>query len=208
MSESSLWGIKEDFIGEEISIFKNSWIFTPVMDNILFRKYLPEYIIHDCVSYITSVMFDNSIPKELNNKINNCKVNDDRIVWELTNQQIFCSSDKEVIGQAIISFFDSNKEENEFNTDVINRVHEVAAEIQNIDISKYPYFVFKNSNCDDNVKCWFQTYNPKTEEYEASSLLDIKDKIVTELVMLDNDTGDIIGFKSNMELRQIMRDLQ
>lgn len=40
MSYSSLWGIKEDFKGEEITTYHNSWWFAPVVWSVLQEKYL------------------------------------------------------------------------------------------------------------------------------------------------------------------------
>ena len=41
MSCSSLYGIKKDYTGKELYEYKNSWLFSPVVWNIISDKYLP-----------------------------------------------------------------------------------------------------------------------------------------------------------------------
>ena len=45
MSYSSLWGIKNDYTGECLMDYKNSWLFTPIIMGILPDKYIPEEIV-------------------------------------------------------------------------------------------------------------------------------------------------------------------
>lgn len=45
MSYSSLFGIKENYTGEIICDFKNSWLFSPVVMGILPDKYIPEFLL-------------------------------------------------------------------------------------------------------------------------------------------------------------------
>ena len=44
MSHSSLFGIKENYTGEIICDFKNSWFFSPVIMSVLPDKYIPKFI--------------------------------------------------------------------------------------------------------------------------------------------------------------------
>ena len=46
MSESSLWLIDKNFYGYEKYEFKNSWLFSPVLWNVLSDKYLPRMYGH------------------------------------------------------------------------------------------------------------------------------------------------------------------
>ena len=72
MSRSSLWGIDSNFFGEKLTEFENSWLFTPVADDILFKKYLPSKVFSKFgneQSYLTAIMFDRTIFRDLNKKI-------------------------------------------------------------------------------------------------------------------------------------------
>lgn len=41
MSYSSLVGITPDYHGEEKEIFRNSWLFSPIIWDVLAEKYIP-----------------------------------------------------------------------------------------------------------------------------------------------------------------------
>lgn len=198
MSASSLWVMDENFIGERLTEFNNSWLFTPIADDILFQKYLPHKVMtsYGKTNYMAAVMFDNSIFKELNRKINNSSNIEDRIVWELTNQQVFFSKDKKLVADCINKFLETNKK---YTTDlgehIIDRFGKIADSIIDIWKNNYPYFVFKNTSCDDGVEYWFEKYDEESEEYIKSSLKEL-DKHVTEFVAIE---GDNINFTSNLQ---------
>ncbi|WP_143314553.1 hypothetical protein [Clostridium sp. HBUAS56017] len=198
MSTSSLWVMDENFIGERLTEFNNSWLFTPIADDILFQKYLPHKVMtsYGKTNFMTAAMFDNSIFEELNRKINSSQIKEDRIVWELTNQQVFFSKDKKLISDCIIKFLETNKK---YTTDleghIFNRFEKISNEIRDICKNNYPYFVFKNTSCDDGVECWFEKYDEESEEYIKSSLKEL-DKHVTEFVAIE---GDNINFTSNLQ---------
>lgn len=199
MSYSSLWFINKEFKGEKGVKFGNSWLFTPIADDVLFNKYLPEKVMtpYGKASFLSATMFDNTIVRNLNNKINNCGVQEDRIVWEITNQQIFSSKDKNFIADSIIKFINTNKRYmNDYESHILDRFKEISEEIRNINEDEKPYFVFKNSSCDDNIEFWFERYNEEEDEYEESSLLELE-RDVTELVIIEDDrvTGFIINTK-------------
>lgn len=104
MSSSSLWTLDEKLIGRQKIEFDNSWFFTPVVLTVLFHKYIPwkRYnAIGDETSYLTAVMFDESIHNELNKIINDTDTIEDRILWELCNQQIFFSKDRAFISNCL-----------------------------------------------------------------------------------------------------------
>lgn len=195
MSYSSLWFVDKDLKGEEGVEFKNSWLFAPVAGDILFEKYLSERTLtpYGKGSLLTATMFDNTIFSDLNNLINKCEVQEDRIVWELTNQQMFMSQDKDFIADCIIRFMDTNKDfMSEYEEHIFNRFKEIADEIRNIDTNEVSYFIFKNTSCDDGVEYWFEKYNEELGDYESSSLLEL-DKNVCELVVIeDNKISDFI----------------
>lgn len=65
MSCSSLYGIKKDYVGEELYEYKNSWLFSPVVWSVLSDKYLPR----DAYGYVQSIIGMNG--NEVFSKINN-----------------------------------------------------------------------------------------------------------------------------------------
>lgn len=203
MSSSSLWGVNNNFNGEEILEFGNSWLFTPIADDILFQKYLPHKVntSYGKANFMTAIMFDNSIHRDLNDKVNKCTIQEDRIVWEITNQQMFCVKDKEFIASCIDKFLETNKD---FTIDlgghIFNRFSEIAEEIRNLNEDKHSFFIFKNTSCDDGVEYWFEKYNEESEEYEKRSLLDLEEH-VTELVVIKNNY--VNGFISNKKLKSV-----
>lgn len=206
MSYSSLWLADKDFIGEEGVEFGNSWLFAPIVGDVLFNKYLPEKVMssYGKANYITASMFDNTIVTKLNEKINYCDVQEDRILWELTNQQIFETKNKDFIADCIIKFLDTNKE---YMTDIgehiFDRFKEISDEIKNIDTTQASYFIFKNTSCDDGVEYWFRKYNEEEEEYEKSSLLNL-DKSVAELVVIKDNK--IVQFVLNTKLKDYLKN--
>ena len=204
MSRSSLWGIDSNFFGEMLTEFENSWLFTPVADDILFQKYLPSKVFSkfgNKQSYFTAIMFDRTILRDLNKKINNCNVTEDQILWELTNQQIFQTKDKEFVADSIEKFLSINKKfTDDLEEHIFERFTEVANEIRKLE-NKNKYFVFKNTNCDNSVECWFEKYNEEKEKTESISLLDL-DRIVTELTIIEN--GKIVDNILNTELKEFL----
>ena len=136
--------------------------------------------------------------KRLNGEINNSKIIEDRIVWEMSGQQIFFTKNKEFIAEQLEKFLVTNKEAfgNE-SEDTKERFKEMAKAIRNIDEKEYPYFLFKNTSVDDTVEYWFNKYNEETDEDEDRSLLDV-DKYVTEFVFIKDN--EIVMFIGNTEL--------
>lgn len=201
MSYSSLWEIDKNFIGEEGVEFENSWIFSPIAGDILFKKYLPRKAISQYgeINFLSAMIIDNTVMKDLNDKINNCKIQEDRIVWELTNQQLFRSKDKDFIADSIIKFTEINKEYmDDCEEHVFNRFKEVSEAIRNINEEETSYFVFKNTNCDNNVEYWFSKYNEEIDEYEEASLLDFE-KVVCELIIIEDNK--IANFILNTKIK-------
>lgn len=200
MSSSSLWGLDKEYRGAELEEFSNSWYFSPIAWDMLFQKYLPERTVSQFGTkgtYMTAAMFDNTIEHDLNQKINNSEVSEDRIVWEFAMQQVFFTKDKEVVSDAIKRFMDINKEfAEECGDHIFERFNEVAEAISNLDESEYPNFVFKNTSVDDNVEFWFRKYNEEEEEYDEVSLREM-DKTVTEFVYIED--GKITGWKNNVK---------
>ena len=206
MSYSSLYVIKKDFTGELVADYKNSWLFSPMVWSVLCEKYIPRDI-QTPYGYKKSIItdFNGELHKKLNNKVNNCENTPDRICWEMSNQQIFFTKDKECIADGIKKFVEQNKQYDKSEEDnispmerehIIERFNEIAEHILEIDENKYPYFVFKNNSVDDGVEYWFREYDEETEEYITKSL-DKWDKILAEFVVIEN--GTITKFIHNLD---------
>lgn len=205
MSCSSLWGIKSDYVGDRLADYKNSWLFSPIIWGVLPDKYIPKEIAAP-YGYKKSIIGigGEDIWRKTNDKINHCEDTPDRICWELTNQQIFFTKDKKCVADNIRKFVEQNKkyDANDNGTyplekeHIIERFNEIAADIEELDESEYPYFVLKNSSCDDGVEYWFSKYNEETDEYEEKALKDW-DSFIAEFVVIED--GKIATFISNTD---------
>lgn len=206
MSYSSLYVIKKDFTGEIQADYKNSWLFSPIVWEVLCEKYIPQDI-QTPFGYKKSIISDVSgvLHGKLNDKVNNCENTPDRVCWEMSNQQIFFTKDKNCIAESIKKFVEQNKQYDKSEEDnisplerehIIERFNEIADHILEIDENEYPYFVFKNTSVDDSVQYWFSEYDKETENYIAKSL-DKWDKILAEFVVIENEK--ITNFIDNRE---------
>lgn len=204
MSCSSLYGIKADYTGEILCEYKNSWWFSPVVWSVLSDKTLPKVM-----GYIQSVIgiHGADVWKKINTKMNNSANTSDRICWELSNQQIFFTKDKDCIAYNIRKFVEQNKgydKSDEDNLSVLEREHiierfnEIADDISALDEKEYPYFVFKNTSVDDNVESWFSVYDEETDDYVDKSIKDW-DKFLAEFVIIENE--QIKNFISNRDFQ-------
>lgn len=208
MSCSSLYGIKKDYTGEELYEYRNSWLFSPIVMGILPEKYIP-YEIQTPYGFKKSIigMGGQEIWKKTNNKINNCDNTPDRICWEMSNQQIFFTKDKECIANSIRKFVEQNKGYDKSDEDnlsslerehIIERFNEIADDIIGLDEKEYPYFVLKNTSVDDGVSFWFSDYDEEKDEYTDKSIKDW-DKFLAEFVVIED--GKIAKFISNLDFQ-------
>lgn len=210
MSYSSLWVMNNKYEGFEVKEFANSWLFSPVVWDVLFEKYLPEKMYHPYIGkmvYMTAVEFDKSVYSSLNNRINKCTSNADRVCWEMSNQQIFFTKDKQFVADAILQFVKDNARYNErilTKEHIRNRFIEIANSILELDENEYPYFIFKNTSCDDNVERWFSDYNEEEDEYKTINLSQQKE-LVAEFVVIENNKID--RFISNLNYFNKSSDL-
>ncbi|PTY93059.1 hypothetical protein [Heyndrickxia sporothermodurans] len=199
MSSSSLWVMDKDFYGSEMQEFSNSWWLSPIAWDILFQKYTPEKVTSQFgtrTTFMTATMFDNTIHSLLNERINNSEEQIDRIVWELSQQQVFFSKDRKLVADALRQFLSLNAEyASDAGEHIHERFNEVADEIEDLVEDNHPYFVFKNTSVDDNVEFWFGGYNDE-DDYEKRSLKDM-DRLVTEFVNIED--GKITGWKNNLQ---------
>lgn len=205
MSYSSLYGIKPDYTGEIINEYKNSWWFSPIVWSVLSDKTLPR----DFMGYVQSIigLHGQEVWKKINTKMNNSENTPDRICWEMSNQQIFFTKDKECIAANIRKFVDQNKVYDKSDEDnlsplerehIIERFNEIADDIISLDEKEYPYFVFKNTSVDDTVESWFSVYDEETDDYVDKSIKDW-DKFLAEFVIIEND--QIKNFISNRDFQ-------
>ena len=208
MSCSSLYGIKKDYTGEELYEYRNSWLFSPIVMGILPEKYIP-YEIQTPYGFKKSIigMGGQEIWKKTNNKINNCDNTPDRICWEMSNQQIFFTKDKECIATNIRQFVEQNKAYDKSDEDnlsplerehIVERFNEIADDIVGLDENEYPYFVLKNTSVDDGVSFWFSDYDEEKDEYTDKSIRDW-DKLLAEFVVIED--GKIAKFISNLDFQ-------
>lgn len=203
MSYSSLYGIKSDYTGEIVNEYKNSWWFSPIVWSVLSDKTLPR----DFMGYVQSIigLHGQEVWKKINTKMNNSENTPDRICWEMSNQQIFFTKDKGCVADSIRKFVEQNKDYDKSDEDnlsplerehIIERFDEIADDILALNENEYPYFVFKNTSCDDEVERWFFKEDENGERVEAS----LKENIngfYAEFVVIEN--GEIKGFVSNKE---------
>ena len=118
-------------------------------------------------------MDGNDVWTRTNKIINECDNTPDRVCWEMSNQQIFHTSDKQIISDSIMQFLKQNDTydvSEEDNVSVLKREHiierftEIANDILSIDENEFPYFVFKNTTVDDGVERWFEKYDERIRE--------------------------------------------
>ena len=208
MSKSSLWGINKAYVGEELIEYQNSWLFTPIITQVLCEKYVPEMLQTPFPFRKKQVIVSldlNSIWSAANEKVNSCDNTPDRVCWEMSNQNIFCTKDKKCIAEAIRVFVKQNTQYDISETDrigslcrehIIERFNKIANDIEALDEEKFPHFVLKNTSCDDGVERWFYEYNEETDEREEKSLEDWNE-FIAEFVVIVN--GKIEKFVSNLD---------
>lgn len=205
MSYSSLYGIDKDYKGKVIKEFKNSWLFAPIVWDVLAEKYIPprKLISH---GFKRNIIHDTSLWNEVNNEINNCDNVVDRICWEFSGQQVFFTKDKSCVANAIRDFIKQNNNycrDTEDNIPVLEREHiierfeKIASEIELLS-EDTPYFVMKNTSVDDSVERWFRKYDDKKHEYVESSLSQVHE-FVTEFVVIED--GKIVNFINNLDFK-------
>lgn len=203
MSHSSLYGIDKDYKGNVIEEFRNSWLFAPIVWDVLAEKYIPprKLISH---GFKRNIIHDTSLWNEVNNEINNCDNAADRICWEFSGQQVFFTKDKSCVANAIRDFINQNNNycrDTEDNVPVLEREHiierfeKIASAIELLP-EDTPYFVMKNTSVDDSVERWFEKYDDEQQEYVESSLSQVHE-LVTEFVVIED--GRIVNFINNLE---------
>lgn len=198
MSYSQLFVINKELKAEYVEEFQNSWLFPIPIFRHLVNKYASEEEREKARQFNKSLNVDGIDEKEpinpltffmfdpgninfntINSAINNSTSLVDRIGWELVNQQMFHSKDKDFIADAILVL------QQKCNGD-LERFTKIADEIKSIDSEKCPYFIFKNNTIDDGVEKYFRKYNEETNEEESISLKEYQDKLGFSLIVIEN----------------------
>ena len=184
-------------------MYRNSWLFSPVVWDVLSDKLLEP----DEYGFKPSIisLHGNEVWLQINDIMNQSDSAYNRICWELSNQQIFFTKDKEMVAENIRRFTKENRSYCMGKDDgigifekehIIERWEQIASDIESLDEDKYPYFVFKNTSVDDSVRRWFYSYNEDSDEYTDKSLKEW-DELVTEFVVIAD--GNIVKFIDNLD---------
>ena len=195
MSYTSLWEINKNWSGKEYSQYQNSWLFPPVVWDILMCKYIHTGERTDMFRTHTSYMTWCGIGEErskrhsmLNDRINNSEIQYDRVLWELSNLSVFNARDKEFVADCIENFVIHNFDYCDYkDCDHIKvRFREVANDIRNLP-RRCKYFVIHPTSVDDSVEWWFRRKR-----------LSSWDKFVCEFTLIENNK--VIGFSDNLQM--------
>ena len=198
MSHSSLWGIDRNWSGKQLIEYKNSWLFCPVVWNVLLCKYIEEEERTDFGRALTDYMswvgiFAGPTAKErwsmLNERINNSSIQYDRVLWELSNLSVFNTKDKDFVAECIERFVENNMvgtSEYRDSAHIIERFRWIARDIINLP-RRVKYFVFKGTSVDDCVERWFR----------RKRLCSWKE-FVCEFTLIEDQK--VTGFATNLEM--------
>lgn len=162
--------------------YRNSWIFAPNIWEVLIQKYFPEY-------KNKRISLCNSILNSLNEKLMKSGEINDRIVWELSMNQLFNVHDRFIISKALKIFADTYYT-GEDKKNIYERLCEIAHNIKNLDAG-YKYFILDVNNVGDGPATWFYKMDEKTFEMVPNSIYEWPPE-VTELVCIEN--GEIVEF--------------
>lgn len=204
MSQSTLYGIRGDLTGEGLREYENSWLFSPIVWNILFDKYVISCgMRHEGRG--TGFLGDAWAWKQVNSELGNRGDMSDRICWELAAQMIFFTKDKGVVADAIRRFAVQNRGYCRSAEDGISslerdniaaRFARIADDIEDLDETEHPHFVLKGNSCDDSVECWFTGYDEDANECFEASLADVRD---CDARFVRIEGGRIVGWMSVTE---------
>lgn len=214
MSYTELWGIKEDWYGEEIKSYQNSYMFVPAICDKLLCEYIPKgerkkltgFDSKAIDSYLFFCFTGLGNWEKLDYMINNSYCFNYRVMWDLCNSGIFSAKDKESVADCIMNFSDEYFSDEEYAV-TAKRLKEVAEDIRNLD-EKYKYFCIHGTSCDDNVERWF--YNSEGKVAPLSDCCDPECCFVTISVDEENPYNREISYKSCSEVtkRINLKDLE
>lgn len=191
MSYSSLYLIDHKTALHETIDFGNSWLFSPVTWEIITHSYALDEIKTDyriARSLIHGPDSD-SLYKILNRRINESPCMADRVLWELSNQQMFFAKDKDLVADSIIEFYENHKNDTLlYNNDnnlslehIKSRWFGLADAIRNINVDEVKYFIHKNTSVDDTVELLFDSpYDEDDYDEGCVPLYTLNDLIKSE----------------------------
>lgn len=198
MSYSELWEINRNWSGKVYKEYKNSWLFCPIVWDILLLKYIPEeerksvygMVSNSYMSWLLFATKDNLAENEksikLNKKICNSGCEYDKVVWDLSNLAVFNTADKEFIADCIIEFINNHDEYfDNCDDEITKRFIEIANDIRKLP-RRCKYFVFHGTSCDDNVEYWF--YRKRLCSWKEN---------ICEFAIIKNNK--IVDYKNNLE---------
>ncbi len=193
MSYTSLWVIDKNWSGAEHRQYPNSWIFPPIVWDVLLQKYIDAAEHNGVNSYLTWVCACSAKIRDerwtlLNSRINNAENQVDRIMWELTGLSVFDSKDKEFVADCIDAFVRENQNiDEELQAEhVRQRFFDIAVDIRNLP-KRVKYFVIHPTSVDDSVEWWF-----------CRKRLCSWDKFVCEFTLIEDNK--VVGFSTNLEM--------
>lgn len=196
MSYTSLWKIDKNWSGKEHTTYANSYLFPPVVWDILMCKYIKpgertDFRVETNYLYWLAFCFEDERNRRrnmLNERINNSDIQYDRVLWELSNLSVFNTKDKEFVADCIEKFVKNNFANTKYKDSehIKERFYEIAKDIRELP-EKCKYFVIHANSCDDNVEWWFNHHR-----------LSFWDKFVCEFTLIENNK--VIGFSNNLKM--------
>lgn len=201
MSYTSLWGIDKNWKGKELAQYKNSWLFPPMTWNCLFMKYITkaertDRFGHEHDVYLSWAMFDPENKKfaMLNNRLNECGNQVDRVLWELTGLSVMNAKDKAFVAKCVREFAETYPDIKNAEH-LCERFQKIAEDIENLP-DEYKFFVIHPNSVDDNVERWFYDY-----ENECDKKLSDWTEFVCEFTLIENEK--VVGFSDNLEMCKV-----
>jgi len=205
MSYSSIYIIDQDTPLSNIIKYSNSWLFAPVVWEIILNSYIQDEL---RTSYgIAKSLFTSDgdhLFRITNKAVNNSSIMSDRVAWEVSNQQIILVKDKEFIADSLLKFVDDhkndvmlyNKENNLEYDHIANRFKKIAEDIRNIDSDK-KYFIFKNTSVDDSIEYFFTQHDEELDDFVPLTLEEASKEYEMELVIFSDDYSKMDFISSN-----------
>ena len=196
MSSSFLYALDKTYTTHNILSFDNSWLFSPMVWRRLCAEYLPRERLGNKMVPASFFGIDGVENwKKINDIMNNSENHNLRIVWEMSNQQFFLTKDKDTIANAIESFltiFPTDDEGFTWGEHIVKRFKDLADSIRSLDENVCPYFVHKNSSCDDSIERHLQRFDEKEWKSIPVSLKKTAKDVQQEFVIIED--GKIVNF--------------
>lgn len=196
MSKSFIYALNKDYITQNIYGFDNSWLFSPMVWRRICAEYLPRERVGNKMVPASFFGIDGVENwKKVNDIMNHSDNHNLRIIWEMSNQQFFLTKDKEVIANALESFFAIFPDDDEgfaWNEHIIGRFKDMADRIRSLDENVCPYCVHKNSSCDDSIERHLQRFDEKKWKSVPVSLKKTAKDVQQDFIIIED--GKIVNF--------------